>query len=122
MAPVSPTSICKDTPMISSVLTCGAIILGSFAPDGPTLDPSERDAYKTAAAAAAAGHAAAAHVRLALWCEAPGLAAERLEHLSRAVLDQPSNALARGLLGLGGHQGRWEWPDVVAERVRNDAD
>ncbi len=106
--------------MVSSVLLCGALILGGQAPDGPAIDLSEREAYKTAAAVA--GHDATAQVRLALWCEAHGLTAERLEHLSRAVLDQPSNVLTRALLGLVRYQGLWEQPDAVAKRVRDDTD
>ena len=43
-----------------------------------------------------AGRDAKAQVRLALWCEAHGLTAERLKHLSLAVLYDPANALARG--------------------------
>ena len=108
--------------MVFSVLLCGALILGGPPPDGPAIDLSEREAYKTAAAAAVAGHDSTAQVRLALWCEAHGLTAERLQHLSRAVLDQPSNVLARALLGLVRYQGRWEPPDAVAKRVRDDTD
>jgi hypothetical protein len=48
------------------------------------------------------------------------LSAERLEQLSQAILDQPSNAIARGLLGFVRHQGRWERPEVVGESLRND--
>ena len=47
------------------------------------------------AALAKAGKNADAQVRLALWCEAHGLTAERLKHLSLAVLYDPTNALAR---------------------------
>ena len=106
--------------MVSSALICGALILGGPAPDGPAIDSSKREAYE--AAAAAAGHDATAQVRLALWCEAHGLTAERLKHLSRAVLDQPSNALTRALLGLVRYQGRGSSPKAVAKRVRDDTD
>jgi hypothetical protein len=106
--------------MVFSVLLCGALILGGTPPDGPAIDLSEREAYKTAAAAA--GHDSTAQVRLALWCEGHGMTAERLEHLSRAILDQPSNVLARALLGLVRYRGRWEPPDAVAKRVRDDTD
>jgi len=67
-----------------------------------------------------AGKSAEAHVRLALWCEAHGLTAERVKHLSLAVLYDPSNALARGLMGLVAYQGKWGRPDVVGEKVQND--
>ena len=106
--------------MISSILLCGTIVLGTQAPEGPASDAAGRDAYNVAAAGA--GKDAGAHVRLALWCEAHGLTAERLEHLSRAVRLQPANVLARGLLGLVRYQGQWERPDDVGERIRNDPD
>ena len=37
-----------------------------------------------------------AHVRLALWCEAHGLPAERLKHLAIAALIEPGHVTARG--------------------------
>jgi hypothetical protein len=49
---------------------------------------------------AQAGRDAAAHVRLALWCEAHGLEAERLKQLALAALFDPTHTTARGLLGL----------------------
>ena len=76
-------------------------------------EPSKLGEYK--AAAAEAGHDPNAHVRLALWCEAHGLTAERLKHLSLAVLYDPSNALARGLMGLVAYHGKWDRPDVVGQ-------
>src|SRR5262249_20323528 len=63
---------------------------------------------------------AQAQVRLALWCEAHGLPAERMKHLALAVLYDPSNALARGLLGLVADQGKWERPEVVGRRIEDD--
>jgi hypothetical protein len=56
-----------------------------------------------------AGRDPAAHVKLALWCEAHGLDAERVRHLARAVVIDPKQVTARGLLGLidiGGRSGR----------------
>jgi hypothetical protein len=61
-------------------------------------------------------------VRLALWCEAHGLTAERLHHLTLAVLADPKNAAARGLMGLVSHNGRWQRPEAVADKVKADAD
>ena len=61
-----------------------------------------------------------AHVRLALWCEAHGLTSERLKHLSLAVLYDPSNALARGLMGLVAFHGKWDRPDVIGRQIQND--
>ncbi len=66
------------------------------------------------------GHDSDAHVRLALWCEAHGLGAERLKHLALAVLTTPSHTTARGLMGLVSYQGRWQPPDAVTDRVRKD--
>ena len=62
----------------------------------------------------------AAHIRLALWCEAHGLTAERLKHLSLAVLYDPANTLARGLMGLVAYHGKWDRPDVVGQQIQND--
>jgi hypothetical protein len=81
--------------------------------------PSDRAAYE--AARAGAGSDAAAQVRLALWCEAHGLMAERLRHLSLAILYQPSNPLARGLLGLVRYRQQWARPEAVVDQVRDDA-
>ena len=84
------------------------------APARPALE-----AYR--AAAAATGKNAEAQVRLALWCETHHLNAERIKHLALAVLYEPSNALARGLMGLVAYQGKWERPEQVSRDVRNDA-
>ena len=65
---------------------------------------SARPAYEQARKDA--GRDAAAHVRLALWCESHGMSAERMKHLAMAVLYDPSNALARGLMGLVAYQGQ----------------
>lgn len=67
-----------------------------------------------------AGRDAAAQVRLALWCEAHGLDAERLKHLALAVLIDPDHLPARGLLGQVAHLGRWRSPDDVAARLEAD--
>ncbi len=67
-----------------------------------------------------AGRDAKAHVRLALWCESHGLGAERMKHLAMAVLYDPSNALARGLMGLVAFQGKWERPDEVSRQAQDD--
>ena len=47
-----------------------------------------------------AGKDAQAQVKLALWCEAHGMNGERVKHLAQAVLSDPKNVTARGLLGL----------------------
>ncbi len=67
-----------------------------------------------------AGRSADDQVRLALWCEAHGMAAERLHHLALAVLADPSHAAARGLMGLVAHEGRWRRPEAVADGLGAD--
>jgi hypothetical protein len=59
-------------------------------------------------------------LKLALWCEAHGLTAERAKHLALAVLKDPNNASARGLLGLMTYRGKWETPDAVSARIKAD--
>ncbi len=105
--------------MISTVLLSGIVMMGVLAGDGTSTEPSKLAEYK--AAAAGAGHDPKAHIRLALWCEAHGLTAERLKHLSLAVLNDPSNALARGLLGLVAYHGKWDTPrsDHSGDRERS---
>ena len=73
------------------------------------------------AAKAQAGRDADAQVKLALWCEAHGLSAERIKHLTLATLLDPSNAAARGLLGLVAYQGKWSGPTRSAAGQRDPA-
>src|SRR5207248_3421788 len=80
--------------------------------------PADRTAYESAQKKA--GRDAEAHVRLALWCEAHGLAAERMKHLALAVLYDPTHALARGLMGLVAHRGKWASPEDVGQQIRTD--
>jgi hypothetical protein len=94
------------------LLVCGLVVA-----DGPP-GRDDRAAYEEAQAHA--GRGAEAQVKLALWCEAHGLSAERLKHLARAVLTDPANATARGLMGLVAYGGGWARPDAVAEKVRAD--
>jgi len=101
--------------MASVVLVvCGLVAwgaeAGATAPDLAAYD----------AARAGVGRGADAHVKLALWCEARGLKAERLKHLALAVLIDPKNATARGLMGLVDYRGRWNRPEAVAEKVKAD--
>src|SRR5262249_48549024 len=79
---------------------------------------ADRPAYEQARKEA--GRDAQAHVRLALWCEAHGMTAERMKHLALAVMYDPSNALARGLMGLVAYQGKWGRPDDVGKRIQDD--
>jgi hypothetical protein len=67
-----------------------------------------------------AGRDADAQVRLALWCESRGLAAERWKHLAIAVLADPAHATARGLMGLVAFRGAWRSPEAVHVQVGAD--
>src|SRR5439155_20212858 len=91
--------------MIGQVLVCIAMMSAAGGEDSvpSAAAAADRSAYETAKMDA--GHDAKAHVRLALWCEAHGWNSERLKHLALAVLFDPSNALARGLMGLVAYQG-----------------
>jgi hypothetical protein len=102
--------------MVSAVLVCTSLI-ASF----PTEGPSSPDVAAYEAARAQAGRDPEAHVRLALWCEAHGLKAERMKHLAIAVLSDPKNAMARGLMGLVAHRGHWQRPEAVADQIKADA-
>ena len=105
--------------MLSVVLLCCALL--------PTDEPARSDGEpaqsKLAAyqeAATKAGRDANAHVKLALWCEAHGLTAERLEHLVLATLINPSHATARGLLGLMANGDKWLRPEEVKNQLASD--
>jgi hypothetical protein len=84
--------------------------------DGPM--PSPDATYEQMRANA--GRDAEAQVKLALWCEAHGLEKERLRHLAVATLADPSNALARGLLGVVEFNGKWKRPEAVARDLKTD--
>ena len=86
----------------------------------PTSPPNVAQTYQEARAKA--GRSPDDQVKLALWCEAHGLTAERLNHLTLAVLADPKNAAARGLMGLVFHDGRWLRPEALAERLKADQD
>jgi hypothetical protein len=82
--------------------------------------PPSADLATYEAASLDVGRDPAEHVKLALWCEAHGLPAERVKHLALAVLIAPDHAAARGLLGLVAYRGGWHSPEAVAERDRSD--
>ncbi len=95
--------------MFGRLLVC-VVMVNAGAGDDPAASVPGRTPDRTAyeAARKAAGQDAAANVRLALWCEQHGMTAERMKHLATAVLYDPSNGLARGLMGLvarGGQMG-----------------
>jgi len=105
--------------MVSVVLLCCAL-LAAGEPARSEGKPAQSNLAAYQDAAAKAGKDANAHVKLALWCEAHGLTAERIRHLSLAILSDPSNAAARGLLGLVMYQGKWQRPDDVSRQVHDD--
>ncbi|MHC5538205.1 polymorphic toxin-type HINT domain-containing protein [Singulisphaera rosea] len=84
------------------------------------VSPSPEDVVAYESARAKVGHDSEAHVRLALWCESHGLQAEKLKHLAVAVLSNPSNASARGLLGLVSYRGKWQRPENLSDRLNAD--
>jgi tetratricopeptide (TPR) repeat protein len=69
---------------------------------------------------AKAGRDPSAHVKLALWCEAHGLNAERVRHLAQAISIDPRHVAARGLLGLIDYGGQWLRPEAVGEKRKSD--
>src|ERR1700729_1172278 len=95
---------------------CAGLIAGTPTP----LPANPQQAYREARAQA--GRSPEEQVKLALWCEAHGLTAQRLHHLTLAVLADPKNVVARGLMGLVSHDGRWQRPEAVADRLKADAD
>ena len=109
-----------------------AFLLGlglmTVAPEGDGARPapapasiSDSDALRAYdGAKAKVGRDPEAHVRLALWCEQHGLTAERVKHLALAVLTDPMNAAARGLMGLVDYRGKWENPEKVSDVVKAD--
>jgi tetratricopeptide (TPR) repeat protein len=102
--------------MVHAILLCCAMLGDGGKPAEATA--STRAAYETAQVKA--GKSAAAHVQLALWCEAHGLTAERIKHLNEAIELDPSNVLARGLLGLVAFQGKWAKPDQAEQGTDRD--
>jgi hypothetical protein len=92
-------------------------VLAAAATDS-AVSTENRAAYESALARV--GRSPDLHVELALWCEAHGLKAERLKHLALAVLIDPKNATARGLMGLVAYHGRWQRPEQVGETIKAD--
>lgn len=100
--------------MLRLTLCCLGLLGATPAGPARTTAPDLAD-YE--AARARFGPGSDDQVRLALWCESRGLAAERDRHLARAVLTDPKNATARGLLGLvEDGRGRWRRPGEASGR------
>jgi hypothetical protein len=106
--------------MVCTVLMCCALLGADRGGDAGSSSSVRTKLTVYEAARNNAGKSADAHVRLALWCEAHGLTGERVKHLSLAILYDPSNALARGLMGLVADRGKWGRPDAVGEKIQND--
>ncbi len=102
--------------MLAAILVCAAIL--ATPADAGGVSGDDLAVYEKARASI--GRDADAHVRLALWCEAHGLTAQRVKHLALAVLIDPSQATARGLLGLVAYRGHWRNPTAVTEKVQAD--
>ncbi len=118
LSAATPFAVNGDFTMVcATFLVCGLLTASSS--DAPV---SKGDLATYRQARDSAKPDADAQVKLALWCEAHGLQAERLKHLARAILVDPKNATARGLLGLVAYQGQWKRPEAVAEKVKADQD
>jgi hypothetical protein len=104
--------------MVSAVLLICALLTAGEPAD---LRASQSDTAAYDTARKQAGRDADAQVKLALWCEAHGLSAERIKHLTLAVLNNPNHATARGLLGLVFNQGKWQKPADINSRLASDA-
>jgi hypothetical protein len=102
--------------MIHTLCLCVGMF-GASASEDPGTAP-ERALYE--AARSQPGMSPDAHVRLALWCEAQGMSAERLKHLAIAVLRDPAHASARGLLGYVRIGDRWQRPEDLESALRSD--
>jgi Pretoxin HINT domain len=104
-----------------SALLLSFVLLGTDENGGSqgALSPADRSQYEAARAKAADN--APAHVRLALWCESHGLATERAQHLAKAIAIDPSNKLARALLGQAAYRKEWDATDAVAKKIQSDA-
>jgi hypothetical protein len=102
----------------AAMLSCALLAACDEAGSGAKANKADLAAYQ--AARQNVGKDAGAHVRLALWCEQHGLSSERMKHLAQAVLYDPSNSLARGLLGLLSYKGKWQRPESVGNRMQQD--
>lgn len=102
--------------MFALVMVCSGLLAAP--PPASPIAPEVLKQYESAKAKA--GRDSGSQVRLALWCEARGLNAERTKHLALAVLSDPKNSTARGLLGLIANGNRWERPEAIADQRSAD--
>ena len=101
-------------------MTTTALLVLSLIAFSPATGPSAEDLAAYESLKVQAGRDPAEQVKLALWCESHGLNTERFKHLALAVLADPTNATARGLMGVVAYHGQWKRPEVVAEKVKAD--
>jgi hypothetical protein len=99
-------------------LFCGILVWPGPAQGDPPAAPADLKAYQQASAQARRDPDA--QVKLALWCEAHGLTAEGIKHLTMATLLDPAHSGARGLLGLVSSDGKWRRPDDVGREAADD--
>jgi hypothetical protein len=104
--------------MLSIALICLGLVAADEGAPGAEKSPPDIATYQ--AAAGKAGRDVGAHIRLALWCEAHGMTAERMKHLAMAVMYDPANPLARGLMGLVDFRGKWDRPEVISRQIEID--
>ena len=98
--------------MLTLVVLASALMGDAPANQAPADPAAVWQAY--AAVQTTFGRSTDGQLRLAYWCEDHGLTAERGRHLALALLADPGNAAARGLLGLVSRDGRWVRPEAVA--------
>ena len=103
--------------MASLTLVCWGLMAVAAADGAP---PAATGSKAYDEARAQLGRGAEGQLRLALWCEAHGLNAEKLRHLAAAVLGDPASATARALMGMVDDGGKWRDPQAVAARVQAD--
>src|SRR5258708_1913525 len=107
--------------MVSAFLV-GVGLLAVLSPDDAKPAPADETVKAYETARAEVGRDPKAHVKVALWCETHGMPAERLKHLAIAVMLDPRDALARGLMGVVAFGGQWKSPEAVSEKIRADQD
>jgi hypothetical protein len=102
--------------MVNTALLCASLLVVQVGdPSALSHNFKTYDSLK-----AKAGKNPQAQVKLALWCEAHGMNGERVKHLAQAVLSDPKNVTARGLLGLIAFGSRWETAEQARDRIKAD--
>ncbi len=105
---------------LTSLIVASVLAANPEEPAAANLKPAPTIASEYESRKAQTGRDADAQIKLALWCEQHGLEQERLKHLGAVVLRDPTNALARGLLGLVEYKGTWKRPEAVADAIKTD--